>query len=474
MKRLSVLLALALTACTPFPPTRPLPLAIVPSARVLAKASAGVSVKAVASAVQVAAISAATAAGPDVDPPSIVAAPELARIGWIAVDAGGLDANALAADLATVHGVDGAEVDGRRVLIAPVRSADAAPSFALDPMVGAQWAHAKMNSAAAWNAGLLGEGVLIAVVDTGIDCAHQDLHCAGSGRDFTGSGTTMDGYGHGTHVAGIAAAIGGNGIGGSGVAPRADLLPVRVLDSRGSGADSWIAAGIVYAADAGAKVINLSLGGDAPASILDDALNYAVGRGAFVACAAGNDGTNRASYPNVYAGCVGVAATKKDGETGTSWTNWGVNADVGAPGDSIMSTCVGNDECQYSGTSMASPMIAGVAALAIGAGVRPSDVLALINRTGVPLTARLAGLKRPDLGAMAAALRAPTATPTRVPPTPRPLPPTPTAGGASPATPFPGPSAEPPVHLPWPCEVISVDAAAVTIRCPHVAPTATR
>lgn len=459
----AVLASLAIAGCATSQPAHPL--AVLPSARLLVKTSGKPAD--VAGAVQVAAISAATAEGPDVAPPSVLAAPELAKLGYVVVDVAGLEAGALAADLAAVHGVAGVEIDGRRALIEPVSGVEAAPRFALDPLVGSQWAHAKMGSPAAWDAGLLGDGVLVAIVDTGVDCAHKDLRCHGTGRDFTGSGSTMDGYGHGTHVAGIAAAIGANGIGGSGVAPHAEVLPVRVLDSGGSGADSWIASGIVYAADAGAKVVNLSLGGDAPASILDDALKYAVGKGAFVACAAGNDGTNRASYPNVYAGCVGVAATKKDDEVGTSWTNWGVNADVGAPGENIMSTCVNNAECQYSGTSMASPMIAGVAALAIGAGVRPGDVLALINRTGVALTARLAGLKRPDLGALAAALAsapatattAPTRTATRVPPTK-------TAPAAPSATPFPGGgTALPPSGLPWPCMVVAVDAGGVSLRC---------
>lgn len=484
MRLLAVAGAALLAGCTGGPPREPEPLAELPSIRLLVKAG-GDGLEVVAARVEAVAhgLDARTTldhSGPR--PSALVPSSELAKIGWLVVDAGGIPPDMLAASLRAQAGVAAVEVDARVRLIHPVAGEEPGPRVALDPMVGAQWVHAKVGSPAAWDAGLDGRGVTIAVLDTGVDCSHPDLRCKNGGRDFTGGGSTADVVGHGTHVAGTAAAIGGNGRGGSGMAPRADVLPVKVLDDSGSGDYSWVAAGIVWATDQGARVLNLSLGGPVPSTALRDAIAYATSRGALVACAAGNDGTDRASYPNTYPGCIGVAATRKDGEVGTTWTNWGVNADVGIGGESIMSTCTGGRYCQMSGTSMASPAFAGVLALALQGGVAPSAAVELINRTGVALIGRLAGLRRPDVAALAAAIRsAPSATPlpsatlTRVPPTAtrRPATSAPTAGGPPAPTVFPGATHLPPSALPWPCAVVGVEAGAVTIRCPYKAPSAT-
>lgn len=484
MRLLAAVAAVLLAGCTGEPPREPDPLAELPSVRLLVKAG-GDPLAVVAARVEAVAHGLDAQTTLDHSAPrasALVASPELAKIGWLVVDAGGVPPDMLAASLRMQAGVTAVEVDARARLIDPVAGVEAGPRVALDPMVGSQWVHAKVGSAAAWDAGLDGRGVTIAVIDTGVDCSHPDLRCRNGGRDFTGGGSTADVVGHGTHVAGTAAAVGSNGRGGSGMAPRADVLPVKVLDDSGTGDYSWVAAGIVWASDQGARVLNLSLGGPVPSAALRDALTYATSRGALVACAAGNDGTDRASYPNTYPGCIGVAATRKDGEVGTTWTNWGVNADIAIGGESIMSTCTGGRYCQMSGTSMAAPALAGVLALALQGGVAPHSALDLVNRTGVALTGRLAGLRRPDMAALAAAIRAapsatplPSATATRVPPTAtrRPATSTPTAGGPPAPTVFPGPTHLPPSALPWPCAVVGVEAGAVTIRCPYQAPPAT-
>lgn len=432
----------------------------------------------------------------------VVPSPELARIGYIVVQLPDDQSTAITQALApipyAIHytpGVAAVYGDGTKYAYdggGPTMSA--LDSYPIDPMVNAQWVHAKIGSADAWNAGYMGAGVVIAILDTGVECAHADLRCTSNGHDFTGGDAPTDRIGHGTHVAGTAAALGGNGQGGSGVAPLASIMAVKVLADDGFGADSWIASGIVYAVDNGADVLNLSLGSDDPAPILDDALRYATERGALVTCAAGNSGTDAPSYPNTYAGCLGVAATRKDGETGTSWTNWGVNADVGIGGEAIMSTYTNGRYAQMDGTSMAAPALAGVLALAIGAGVPPGNALAVVNGTGVPLTGRLAGLRRPNLTTLSAyldarqadtevptatasrtatrtATRRPTATPTRTPTRTR----TPGVVPSATAT-FRAPTltavrtATPPVPaLGWPCVVVMVSNGSVTIRCPVAA-----
>lgn len=328
------------------------------------------------------------------NPPRVEDLPELAKLGYLVVTTGDLYPDGVANAVITRPKVRGVTRDQRRSLVGPLGA---------DPGIGGQWAHDKLGTRVAWGRGFTGRGVLVAVVDTGVQCDHPDLLCASS-KDFTGSGSANDENGHGTHVAGIVAARGDNGVGGVGIAPDASILAVRVLDAEGSGWDSWISAGIVWATDNGAKVINLSLGGADGNEVLHRAVEYAYKRGVLLACAAGNDGEKEPTYPNAYPECVGVAATKKDGEVGTSWTNYGVNADVGAPGDSIMSTCIRSRQCSMSGTSMAAPMIAGVFAIELSGGIKWNEALKTINLTGVPLTGRLTGLKRPDVAALSALL----------------------------------------------------------------------
>jgi subtilisin family serine protease len=262
------------------------------------------------------------------------------------------------------------------------------------------WGATAIHAPQAHASGATGLGVTIAVVDTGVDYNHEDLDAnmwtnpgevPDNGIDDEGNGFVDDvrGYdfigkfftsteedndpidvvGHGTHVAGISAAE-DNTIGVLGVAPEATIMPVRVLDDVGAGFDSTIAKGIRYAADNGAHIINMSLGGIFPSAMLRDATQYAIDAGVTVVAAAGNEFFySIPSYPAGIPGVVSVAAAEEEslGETKTWWSNWG-NVDFLAPGENVLSSVpyTSNSDPKYlrfSGTSMASPHVAGALAL---------------------------------------------------------------------------------------------------------------
>jgi thermitase len=256
-----------------------------------------------------------------------------------------------------------------------------------DPFIGSQGGLNTIQAPAAWNRTHGSTGMLIAVLDTGIDETHPDLAGKVVDRhDFTGSSIgTGDAVGHGTHVAGIAAASTNNAIGIAGVGYNSRLLNVKVLDDSGDGSISMLFNGIYWAADHGAHVINMSLGADQDCSTswwedlfdtgrneLRDSIGYAWGRNIVLVAAAGNDGANRQQWPAACPNVVSVANTTTADVKATS-SNFGTWVDVAAPGSSIFSTAVpGALKCQSglvgqfancSGTSMASPHVAGIAAL---------------------------------------------------------------------------------------------------------------
>ncbi len=240
-----------------------------------------------------------------------------------------------------------------------------------DTLFGQQWAPLKVALPAAWDLQAGSLGVVVAVVDTGVDPDHPDL----SGRvaigynAFNQTADARDDNGHGTHVAGILGAVTNNAKGIAGVTWEVTILPVKVLDAAGVGTYSLIADGITYAADHGAKVINLSLGGSAASATLEAAVNYAWDKGAVVACAAGNSGT-AVIYPAAYVPCTAVGATDQNDQK-ASFSSMGPGLDVTAPGVAVLSTvptatCTWCDPSGYrvlSGTSMATPHVAGLAAL---------------------------------------------------------------------------------------------------------------
>lgn len=214
--------------------------------------------------------------------------------------------------------------------------------------------------------------VRIAILDTGIDNTHPDISAKiYLSNDFTASTNGIkDIYGHGTHVAGIAAASTNNSTGIAGVCPDCHILVGKVLDDSGSGAYSWIANGIIWAADNNAKVINMSLGGPTKSRTLENAINYAWSKGVVIVAAAGNSGNQSKIYPGSYQNVIAVAATDNRDKK-AYFSSYGTWVDVAAPGQNIYSTfptysyTIGKSlNYDYaSGTSMATPMAAGTAGL---------------------------------------------------------------------------------------------------------------
>lgn len=262
-----------------------------------------------------------------------------------------------------------------------------------DPGLANQWAPQKIESPAAWQITAGDPSVIIAIVDTGVDYQHTELwpnlwkregEIPGNNVDDDGNGYVDDVYGwdffnsdadpmddhfHGTHVAGIAAAAStDNPQGLVGICPHCRIMPVKVLDNTGSGTLDKVASGIVYAADSGARVINLSLGAAFGGTALEDAVNYAWNRGALVVAAAGNNGDATPVYPAAYANALTVAASNGE-DWHSCFSNYGAHyVEVTAPGELIYSSTLRDAAGQdtygtYSGTSMATPHVAGLAGL---------------------------------------------------------------------------------------------------------------
>jgi len=382
------------------------------------------------------------------------------------------------------------------VLFAELDYRAAAAGAPNDPALGKQWALARINAPAAWNAVTGTAAVTIAVVDSGITLNHPDLaaklwtnpgEISGNRIDDDGNGqvddvhgwhyyhrwagsmpvpaedaNVEDDYGHGTHVAGIAAAATDNGIGIAGISWGATVMPVKVLDQYGNGFYSEIAAGIVYAADNGAAVINLSLGGAPASETLCAAVARAGAAGALVVAAAGNAGA-AVFYPAACAGALAVAATDQvDGHP--SFSNFGPEVDLAAPGVDIYSTWpwVGGYFTK-TGTSMAAPHVSGVAALVWtrwpdwSADAVSQQIVRTVLDVGEPGWDPQTGWGRLDAAAAVASSIASTATPTVTPSatvTHTPVAtytvtPTPTACEAS-ATPTPTATITPTDQLPHP------------------------
>jgi len=231
-----------------------------------------------------------------------------------------------------------------------------------DPSFYRQWTMVQVQAPQAWDITRGSPNVRIAILDTGIDMDHPDLMAKiVSSINFSNSATPDDMHSHGTHVAGLAAAIADNGIGIAGLGGECSLMNVKVLGDSGSGLSSWVAQGIIWAADNGADVINLSLGGAASLAE-EDAINYAWNKGVVVVAAAGNYGSSAPLYPAGYTNCIAVAATDAY-DAKASWSNYGDWVDVAAPGVGAYSTLINNGYGYKSGTSMASPHVAGLAAL---------------------------------------------------------------------------------------------------------------
>lgn len=234
-----------------------------------------------------------------------------------------------------------------------------------DTLYAKQWNLAKINAGAAWDVSQGGYGP-VAIIDTGIDAAHSDLTGeVTSGYNFVNNSTnTNDDNGHGTHVAGIIAGETNNSNGVASIGFNGLLMPVKVLDSSGTGTYGAVADGIVFAADHGARIINMSLGGSSASQTLQDAVNYAEQKGVIVVAAAGNNGNTAAVYPADYAGVIAVSATT-DTDTLASFSSYGSHIFLSAPGVDITSTYNNGGYATMSGTSMAAPEVAGLISLAL-------------------------------------------------------------------------------------------------------------
>jgi subtilisin family serine protease len=286
-----------------------------------------------------------------------------------------------------------------------------------DPSFPAQWGLTKINCPAAWDRTTGSANVVVAVIDTGIDLDHPELaallvpgwdmvdlgpnpvpplgfHFEG---DFQGrDNDPQDEVGHGTHVAGTIACASNNATGVAGVTWSCRLMPVKVLtrivnnananDVRGVGSAADIAAGIRFAVDHGARVLNLSLGGDVDTQVERDAIAYAIAQGAVVVAAMGNCPACGDSFPAAYPDVVAVGAINSADQR-AAFSQTGPHIDVVAPGVSVLSTVWDNGYGTYNGTSMASPHVAGVAALILScnSNLTGPQVADIIRQTARPL-----------------------------------------------------------------------------------------
>jgi serine protease len=278
--------------------------------------------------------------------------------------------------------------------------------FPNDPLYAKQWNLRQIGMPDAWKLAQ-GNGVVVAVLDTGV--AYEDyknFHVLEDLKgltfvdpyDFVGNNKhANDDHAHGSHVTGTIAQMTNNGLGVAGVALDVKIMPLKVLSGSGSGSVGGIADAIRYAADHGAKVINMSLGGAFPSRVLAKAVKYAHDKGVVVVCAAGNESRGKVGYPAAYPGAIAVSATQQD-EATTFYSNWGKDVDIAAPGGNVVgkggqrdnpdggvlqNTIAIQDPTRdgyfaFMGTSMASPHVAGVAALLVGEGITDPDMVEAI------------------------------------------------------------------------------------------------
>ncbi len=252
-------------------------------------------------------------------------------------------------------------------------------------------AKADIDAPSAWDI-TQGNGIKVAIIDTGIDVNHPDLSIKIiAQKDFSNNNSIRDGLGHGTHAAGVVAAVTNNSVGVAGTCPGCLLLIAKALNDNGSGLDSWQSEAIIWAADNGAKVINMSFGGPNFSIVVQDAINYAWNKGAVSVAASGNQGGTFKNYPAANQNVVSVASTDNT-DTKASFANYGTWVDVSSPGVNIYSTLptypfnlqqkqpgTQTDYDYVSGTSMSTPIASGVVAL-IWASVHGTSAQAVVRR----------------------------------------------------------------------------------------------
>jgi subtilisin family serine protease len=310
-------------------------------------------------------------------------------------------------DIALVEPEDGASVDDA---IAALESDPnvmyAEPDYRVtidvvpnDTHYGSQWHYPKIGLPATWDGTTGSSTVIVAVIDTGVELTDAELDSkittgANAGYDFVNDDTNpTDDHGHGTHVAGTIAAETNNGTGVAGVCWACKIMAVKVLDNTGSGSTLDVAAGIDWARTHGAKVANLSLGSLGSGVTLQNAVNNAYNAGLVVVGAAGNNAGDADTsddgvmYPGAYANAIAVGATDSS-DNRASFSNYGPELDVTAPGVGILSTVMGSGYQSWSGTSMATPHVAGAAGLLASAGITdPAMIRSRLTSTATDLGA---------------------------------------------------------------------------------------
>jgi thermitase len=313
----------------------------------------------------------------------------------------------------------------RAAALAALEDSDLVASAEREPLVEAfaaitpddadwsqQWGLRLAGFPQAWGVTRGSSRVVVAVLDTGVDPTQPELRGAlVPGYDFVNNDTDpADDQGHGTPVAGIIGARGNNRSGVAGVCWNCSLMPVKVLDSKGIGLDSLIAAGIVWAVDHGARVLNLSLGGPGSSEDLANAIAYAARKNAIVVAAAGNNGTTEQNYPGANPLAISVAGTNS-ADRRYSWSSYGSWVRVAAPGCNVAPARGGRDEI-FCGTSSATPVVAGLAALAISANPTATavEIASAMERSAVPV-AGVVQHGRIDAGRSLSLVAAPPAAP---------------------------------------------------------------
>lgn len=255
-----------------------------------------------------------------------------------------------------------------------------------DPYLGSAWQLAKIGAIAAWDV-TRGAGVTIAILDSGVDPTHPDLlsNLVAGWNFYSGNSDTRDVYGHGTKVAGVAAAAANNGIGVAGIASGSKIMPIRVTDAAGQGSVSAIAQGIAWAADNGARVANISFLVAGNSTILN-AAQYMQAKGGLVFVSAGNSGALDSTAPS--SAVIAVGSTESN-DTLSSFSSYGSYVDLAAPGGSVYTTINGGSYGPASGTSFSSPIAAGAAALLFAArpALSSTNVEQLLKSTAIDLGA---------------------------------------------------------------------------------------
>jgi len=234
-----------------------------------------------------------------------------------------------------------------------------------DPYYGSEWHLAKIGASSAWDVSQ-GEGVTIAILDSGVDNTHPDLaaQLVPGWNFFDNNANTVDVYGHGTAVAGTAAAASNNSTGVVSVAGKSKIMPIRVTDLNGGGYVSMISQGLVYAADRGVRVANISFAGVADSASIRSAAQYVKNKNGLVIVGAGNSGALATTTPTTT--MIPVSATNANDQI-TSWSTYGDFVAVSAPGEGVWTTIKGGSYGAKSGTSFSSPVAAGVVALMMSA-----------------------------------------------------------------------------------------------------------